>query len=65
VVTGLINAGLTLDWLREHAAVTWRMFDNLVADSDGLFRWPDQPWLPLAFSLSATRRLRADHDKFA
>ena len=65
VVTGLINAGLTLDWLREHAAVTWRMFDNLVADSDGLFRWPDQPWLPLAFSLSATRRLRADHDKIA
>jgi hypothetical protein len=41
------------------------MFDKLVADSDGLFRWPDQPWLPLAFSLSATRRLRADNDKIA
>jgi hypothetical protein len=21
----------------------------------GLWRWPDKPWLPLAFSLQATR----------
>jgi SAM-dependent methyltransferase len=56
VVTSLITSGMTLDWLHEHAAVTWRMFRILVEDADGLYRWPDKPWLPLAFSLSATRR---------
>ena len=56
VVTSLITSGMTHDWLHEHAAVTWRMFRILVEDADGLYRWPDRPWLPLAFSLSATRR---------
>jgi SAM-dependent methyltransferase len=56
VVTSLIASGMTLDWLREHDAVTWRMFRILVEDAAGLYRWPDKPWLPLAFSLSATRR---------
>jgi SAM-dependent methyltransferase len=55
IVTALIDAGMRLDWLREHAAVTWRMFRTLVEDERGLYRWPDKPWLPLAFSLSATR----------
>ena len=54
-VTSLIEAGLRLDWLREHDAVTWRMFACLVAGTDGLWRWPDKPWLPLAFSLHATK----------
>jgi hypothetical protein len=56
IVSGLITAGLTLDWLREHDAVTWRMFKILVRNASGLWRWPDRPWLPLAFSLRATRR---------
>jgi SAM-dependent methyltransferase len=56
VVTGLIAAGMTLDWLHEHDAVPWRMFRVLVEDARGLYRWPRQPWLPLAYSLSATRR---------
>ncbi len=56
VITALLQAGLSLDWLHEHDAVTWRMFRCQVEDSAGLYRWPDQPWLPLAFSLSATRR---------
>ncbi len=55
VVTALISAGLRLDWLHEHDAVTWRMFACLIEGSDGLFRWPDRPWLPLAYSLQATR----------
>jgi SAM-dependent methyltransferase len=55
VVTALISAGLRLDWLHEHDAVTWRMFACLSEDPDGLYRWPDKPWLPLAYSLSATR----------
>jgi hypothetical protein len=32
------------------------MFDMLVRDDEGLWRWPDKPWLPLSFSLKATRR---------
>ncbi len=55
VVTALISAGLRLDWLHEHDAVTWRMFTCLIEGTDGLYRWPDQPWLPLAYSLQATR----------
>jgi hypothetical protein len=55
VVTALIAAGLRLDWLHEHDAVTWRMFACLTEGRDGLYRWPDQPWLPLSYSLRATR----------
>ncbi len=56
VVSGLLQADMTLDWLHEHDAVTWHMFDVLAQSADGLWRWPDKPWLPLAFSLRATRR---------
>jgi SAM-dependent methyltransferase len=56
VVTSLIGSGMTLDWLHEHDAVPWQMFEILVQDPTGLYRWPDKPWLPLAFSLAATRR---------
>jgi len=56
VVTSLIDAGLTLEWLHEHDAITWRMFECLITDAAGLYRWPDRPWLPLAYSLLATRR---------
>lgn len=55
IVTALITAGLRLDWLHEHDAITWHMFKQLVDDGTGLWRWPDKPWLPLAFSLQATR----------
>lgn len=55
IVSGLLNAGMRLDWLHEHDAVTWHMFDVLIRSADGLWRWPDKPWLPLAFSLRATR----------
>jgi hypothetical protein len=46
---------MRLDWLHEHDAVPWRMFRVLVREAHGLYRWPGKPWLPLAFSLSATR----------
>jgi hypothetical protein len=29
------------------------MFDCLVRGTDGYYRWPDKPWLPLSFSLQA------------
>jgi SAM-dependent methyltransferase len=54
-IGSVIAAGLRLDWLHEHDRVPWRMFRVLVRDDDGMYRWPQRPWLPLAFSLSATR----------
>ena len=56
IISGLLMAGMRLDWLHEHDGVAWHMFDVLVRSADGLWRWPDKPWLPLAFSLRATRR---------
>ena len=53
----LLAAGLALRWLHEHDAVPWRMFELLVKDADGMYRWPDKAWLPLAFSLKAARPL--------
>ena len=55
IVTALARAGLALEFLHEHDAIPWRLYDGLRADPDRMFRWPDQPWLPLAFSLSARR----------
>jgi len=55
VVTGLFDAGLRLEWLHEHESVPWRMFETLVKDESGMYRWPDKAWLPLAFSLRAMR----------
>ncbi len=53
VLGAVTDAGLALDWLHEHPRVAWRMFQCLVRDADGLFTWPERPWLPLAYSLSA------------
>jgi len=55
VVGGLLDAGLRLDMLREHDTVAWQMFSCLVAAETGGYRWPDKPWLPLAYSLRATK----------
>jgi SAM-dependent methyltransferase len=55
VIGALRDAGLALDWLHEHPRVTWRMFKALECDTDGLWAWPDRPWLPLAYSLSAIK----------
>lgn len=55
IVGALLEAGLALRFLHEHDAVPWCMFEVLVEGPDGLFRWPDRPWWPLAFSLAADR----------
>lgn len=55
IVTALIDAGLMLRWLHEHDGVPSPMFKRLRQAPDGLFRWPDRPWLPLAFSLRAEK----------
>jgi SAM-dependent methyltransferase len=56
ILGGLLEAGLSLDWLHEHAQVPWQMFHILVKRGDGDWHWPDRPWLPLALSLQASRR---------
>lgn len=53
IVSALAESGLTLEFLHEHDAVPWRMYDGLRVDPDRMYRWPSQSWLPLAFSLSA------------
>ena len=55
ILTALAGAGLRLDWLHEHDQVPWPMFSNLVPTAGGMYRWPDKRWLPLAFSLSASK----------
>ena len=55
IVNALQTAGLRLEWLHEHPRIAWRMFRSLVRDADGMWTWPDKPWLPLALSLRAVR----------
>jgi SAM-dependent methyltransferase len=55
IVTSILAAGMNLRWLHEHDRVPWRMFEALVEDEAGMYRWPKEPWLPLAFSLWAER----------
>lgn len=55
IVGVLGGAGLALEWLPEHPRVSWQMFKCVVCDADGLLAWPDRPWLPLAYSLSARK----------
>jgi SAM-dependent methyltransferase len=60
VVTAVIEAGLRLEWLHEHGRVPWKMLACLVRDEDGFYRWPGKPWLPLAYSLRATKQLEQE-----
>jgi hypothetical protein len=39
--------------LQEHDSVPWKLYDPLIEDAAGGFRWPDRPWLPLSYSLRA------------
>ena len=55
ILTALSGAGLRLDWLHEHDQVPWPMFSSLTPAPGGMYRWPEKRWLPLAFSLSASK----------
>jgi SAM-dependent methyltransferase len=56
IVTALATAGLRLKWLHEHDATPWSPIQSvLLRGNDGLWRWPDEPWLPLSFSLWAEK----------
>ena len=55
ILTALAGAGLRLDWLHEHDRVPWPMFSTLEPAPGGMYRWPGKCWLPLSYSLSASR----------
>lgn len=56
IVTSLVDAGLAIDFVHEHAEVPWKMFSVLEPGADQLFRWPGQSLLPLSVSVAATAR---------
>lgn len=56
VVSALIAAGLTLEWLHEHDSIAWRMFACLEEEPDHMWRLPaGWPSLPLSYSLRARK----------
>jgi SAM-dependent methyltransferase len=56
IVTALIDAGLTLDFLHEHASLPWPPFPMCVRGEDGTYRLPDHiPAFPLSVSLRARK----------
>jgi len=57
VISALIAAGLAIEFLHEHPRVAWQMFRCLTQHDDGMWHWPDRPWLPLSYSLRARRSL--------
>ena len=66
-LTALIGAGLRIDRFQEHDSIVWLPFAKLVprgAQQHGgtqqyggaqQYVWPDRPWLPLSYSLRATK----------
>lgn len=56
ILNALVSAGLALEWLHEHEALTWALFPMMSEGPDGLYRLPpDHPPLPLSFSLRARK----------
>jgi len=56
IVSAIAAAGLRIDRLREHPVLVWPGLPALVQGDDGYWRTgPEQPDLPLSFSLSAYR----------
>jgi SAM-dependent methyltransferase len=55
VISALIDAGLRIDRFQEHDSIAWRMFAQLERRDSGEYVWPDRPWLPLSFSVRASK----------
>jgi SAM-dependent methyltransferase len=56
MVNALIDAGLRLEWLHEHAVLAWPYFPIMESTGDRMFRLPENyPQLPLSLSLRATK----------
>ena len=54
IVSALLGAGLSLTELREEPIAPWRVVPQL-AESDGVWSWPDREWLPLALAITAAK----------
>jgi SAM-dependent methyltransferase len=55
-LTALANAGLRIEFLREHEVADWEPFPNMVPVGDRLWRLPDgAPRIPLTYSVRAIR----------
>lgn len=57
IVTALSDAGLRIEFLREHPWAEFRMHEGMTEDDEGRWWLPDDvPFdLPLTFSLRATK----------
>ncbi|WP_170984821.1 bifunctional 2-polyprenyl-6-hydroxyphenol methylase/3-demethylubiquinol 3-O-methyltransferase UbiG [Roseomonas sp. AR75] len=55
ILGALRGAGLAMERLEEHPRLIWQPFPGCVQDADGLWTWPDKPWLPLALVLRAVK----------
>jgi 2-polyprenyl-3-methyl-5-hydroxy-6-metoxy-1,4-benzoquinol methylase len=56
MLNALVDAGLRLDWVKEHVSLPWPYFPDMRKGDDGMFRLPeDQMQLPLSLSLKATK----------
>lgn len=55
VVSAVADAGLVVEHLHEFPVSEFRAFEGLERDSDGWYRLPDGPDLPLLFSLRARK----------
>ena len=56
IVTALIDAGLTIQFLREHKSCLWQALHFMIEGDDGWWRLPDgQERLPLMYSIRAVK----------
>lgn len=56
ILGALLDAGLRITSIDEHAVTMFRQFPGMVRGDDGLWRMPfDDEVLPLIFTLTATR----------
>ena len=56
IVSALIEAGLTIQFLKEHRTCLWQALHFMVQDGDGWWRLPDRPErLPLMYSIRALK----------
>ena len=56
ILGGLVNAGLTIERFEEYDRVAWQAMPHMIEDDSGWWRLPpDQPGIPLMFSVVATK----------
>jgi SAM-dependent methyltransferase len=56
IVNALVGAGLSIEFMHEHPAITWRLLPGLEEGPDRLWRWPPGTRHPLPLALSIAAR---------